>query len=100
MPVAPIPPTVPQVAFGQAASGGGGAAAPHGFAQALQAAVASLDALQAQADAAAQELGSGQVADLATAVIAAEKANLALELAVEVRDRALGAYQQLMQLQM
>ena len=99
MPVAPIAPSVPSVTLAPAA---GGAAAPggQGFATLFGQALGSLNALQGQADTAAQQLGSGQASDIATAVIAAEKANLGLELAVQVRDKAISAYQAIMQLQL
>lgn len=76
----------------------GSSAAPS-FAALLRGALQGLVALQQQASGAAAQLAAGNTADLATAVIDAEKANLSLQLAVEVRNRAIAAYQQLMQMQ-
>ena len=103
MPITPIPPIAPAapavaapVAQGTGASAGAGTG---GFGQMLQQALSGLNSLETGADAAAGQLASGNSADLATAVIAAEKANMALQLAVEVRNRAITAYQQIMQMQ-
>jgi len=82
-----------------AAAGGGAVQAGGGFAQTLGKAVDALNQLEQGASAAAQRLAQGSVADLSVAVIAAEKANLALALAVEVRNKAIASYQQLMQMQ-
>ncbi len=76
-----------------------GAAGAPGFAAVLGRALQSLNSTQLGADAAAQQLAAGNGNDLATAVIAAEKANLSLQLAVEVRNRVVGGFQQLMQMQ-
>ncbi len=100
MPVAPIPPSVPSVTLAPSAAGGPAAGGGQGFASLFGQALGSLGALQNQADAAAQQLGSGQSSDVASAVIAAEKANLGLDLAVQVRDKAISAYQAIMQLQL
>jgi flagellar hook-basal body complex protein FliE len=117
MSVGPIPPTVPSIAgpslsapaaqpaaagsasAPQAGGSAAGSTAGAGFAGVLSQALSGLQGLQAQADASAQQLASGQGQDLAQAVIAAEKANLGLSLAVEVRNRAISAYQQIMQMQ-
>jgi len=97
MPIAPIPPIAPTVATPALTPSGatGGA----GFGQALQQAIAGLNSLETGADTATTALAAGNTADLATAVVAAEKANLGLELAVQVRNRAISAYQQIMQMQ-
>lgn len=98
MPIAPIPPTLPtapSMTASAPASGGGGA----GFGQVLSQALSGLNSLQVGADTAAGQMAAGNTADLATAVIAAEKANLGLQLAVEVRNRVVSAYQSIMQMQ-
>jgi len=97
-PLSPVPPLPPTL--GAAAPAAGSATAPGGFAGVLSQALSGLGSLETQADSAAQQLASGQTSDISTAVIAAEKANLGLSLAVEVRNQAISAYQQLMQLQM
>lgn len=100
MPIAPIPPTVPSVTLAPSATSGSAAGAGQGFGALFNQTLGNLNALQNQADTAAQQLASGQTSDIATAVIAAEKANLGLDLAVQVRDKAISAYQAIMQLQL
>ena len=77
------------------------AAPPAGstFASVFRHAFQAVNGLQLGANTAAQQLAAGGGTDLATAVIAAEKANLSLQLAVEVRNRVVSGYQQLMQMQ-
>ncbi len=87
-----------QTVGGSGASAAGGSSSG-GFASALGNALDSLNQLENGASAAAQGLAQGSNADLSVAVISAEKANLALSLAVEVRNRAIASYQQLMQMQ-
>lgn len=99
MPVAPVLPVAPVAPSLSAAPAAGGAAAGGTFAAALGQALSGLSSLQGQADAAAQQLAGGQAGDVASAVVAASKANLALSLAVQVRNDALSAYQQIMQMQ-
>ncbi len=99
MPIAPIPPTVPSVTLAPAQGLVSASSGEQGFAALFRQALGGLGGLENQAGAAAQQLASGQTSDIATAVIAAEKANLGLELAVQVRDKAVSAYQSIMQLQ-
>ncbi len=100
-PAAPIAPSAP--GLGASAAGtsaaSGSSAGSGGFAGLLSQALSGLASLQTQADTAAQQLATGQSGDIATAVVAAEKANLAMSLAVQVRNQALSAYQQIMQMQ-
>ena len=48
----------------------------------------------------AQQLATGELTDVHTFTVAAEKAALAMELTVAVRDRALSAYQEVMRMQL
>lgn len=92
------PMTATSVTAGSGAGPGGGGRGAS-FASVLGHALSQVNGLQVGADQAAQALAAGGGNDLATAVIAAEKANLSLQLAVTVRNQAIGAYQQLMQMQ-
>ena len=53
-----------------------------------------------EANALAQQLATGELTDVHTFTVAAEKAALAMELTVAVRDRALSAYQEVMRMQL
>ena len=82
------------------ASGAGqtsGAAAP--FASLLSDAVGELGSLESTARGAIDGLMTGSGVDVHEAVIAAEKADMAFELALSVRNKAVAAYQQVMGMQ-
>ncbi len=69
------------------------------FAKFLNNAIQQVDALQQNADAASIGIATGQTQDLHTAMIALEKASLSLSLTVEVRNKVLDAYNQIMRMQ-
>lgn len=69
------------------------------FAKFLDNALQQVDALQKNADAASTALATGQAPDIHTVMIALDKANLALSLTVQVRNKALDAYQEIMRMQ-
>lgn len=62
----------------------------------------ALNAVQEQkeiADGLTQQFITGQISDVHSVTIAAEKASLALELTVAVRNKAIEAYQEIMRIQ-
>jgi flagellar hook-basal body complex protein FliE len=65
----------------------------------FQSMVEQTSALDAQAAQAVTGLLSGQGVDIHAAMIATEKADMAFELALQVRNKAVGAYQQMMGMQ-
>lgn len=69
------------------------------FAEALERAVRSADELQRRADAAAAALADGRTDDVHAVMVAMEEANLALQLAIQVRNRLLESYQELLRMQ-
>jgi flagellar hook-basal body complex protein FliE len=81
-------------AEGDAAPG----AQPGSFLDFLHKAMDSVNQAQVQADQAATALAAGQIQDLSQVTIAAEKAALMLQLTVEVRNKVLDAYQELMRM--
>ncbi|RNC29567.1 MAG: Flagellar hook-basal body complex protein FliE [Candidatus Dichloromethanomonas elyunquensis] len=62
-------------------------------------ALAKLDSTQAEAEQATIDMITGQTDNFHTPVIAVEKANLALGLAVTVRNKVLDAYHEIMRMQ-
>lgn len=66
------------------------------FESSLGAAVASVDQQQRSADEALKLLASGENTDLHGAMIELEKADIALRAMVGVRDKLVGAYEQIM----
>jgi flagellar hook-basal body complex protein FliE len=65
----------------------------------LQSMIGQASALDANAAQAVTGLLSGQGIDIHDAMIATEKADMAFELALQVRNKAVGAYQQMMSMQ-
>ncbi|MGE5392104.1 MAG: flagellar hook-basal body complex protein FliE [Deltaproteobacteria bacterium] len=66
----------------------------------LKGALQEVDDLQKEAAASGQRLALGDEEYLHNTVIAYEKANLALQLTIQVRDKILEAYQEIMRIQM
>jgi flagellar hook-basal body complex protein FliE len=77
-----------------AGSGSGG-----GFAGALTDAIQTLQSTQTTANTAAQQLATGQLSDPTTAIVAVENAQLAMEFASQIANKAVGAVQTVFQTQ-
>lgn len=75
----------------------GGGAAP--FAGLLKSAIGGVQGLENQAAGQVEGLMTGQGVDVHQAMIATEKADLSFEMALAVRNKAVAAYQQVMQMQ-
>ena len=69
------------------------------FGNLVKDAVGEVDSLQSQAQGAVTGLMTGTGVDVHTAMIATEKASMAFELALSVRNKAVQAYQQVMSMQ-
>lgn len=74
-------------------AGLGGATSGAGFAEALDAAVKSVDSRQLEADELMRGLATGENVDLHSTMIALEEANIALRAMGSVRDKVVDAYQ-------
>ncbi len=70
-----------------------------GFGQALTQAISDVDDLQRQAGDATTSLARGEQVNMADTVLAVEKANIALSFTVQIRNKLLEAYQELMRMQ-
>lgn len=81
------------------ATGNGAAKASSDFSQFLTEALQQVDALQKNADVASVGLATGQIQDVHTAMVALEKASLSLSMTVEVRNKVLDAYQEIVRMQ-
>lgn len=88
-----------ETAMKSAGTGEGAQKASADFAKFFNDALSEIDALQSKADSASLELATGQVQDLSEVMVALEKANLSLSLAVTTRDKVLEAYNQIMRMQ-
>ena len=80
-----------------ASSTGAGAGVP--FAGVLQSMVQQTSALDKKASQAVTGLLNGSGVEIHDAMIATQKADMAFELALQVRNKAVGAYQQMMGMQ-
>lgn len=69
------------------------------FADTLAEAVQNVNQLHLQADQKAQELATGKTDDIAGVMIATEKADIALRAMVQVRNKIIDAYHEIMKMQ-
>ncbi len=69
------------------------------FGSALNRALDQLQALQTNADDTAMALAAGEPVELAEVMIAMEKANVGFQLALQVRNKLVEAYQEISRLQ-
>lgn len=70
------------------------------FKDAVKKAIGEVNHLQNQADDAAVKLASGSLEDVHEAMIAMQKAKLALDFTIQVRNKVIEAYQEIMRMQM
>jgi flagellar hook-basal body complex protein FliE len=84
-------------ASGEASAVAGAESAP--FGDLLKSAVGGVDQLQQQAAGAVTGMLAGNGVDIHDAMIATQKADMAFELALAVRNKAVAAYQQVMGMQ-
>lgn len=68
------------------------------FAQYMKTAIQQVEQDQKDADMAGVRLATGQVKDISEVMIASSKAGLSLGLAVQVRNKVLEAYQEIMRM--
>jgi flagellar hook-basal body complex protein FliE len=88
-----------QEALGGATPSAGSGAAPAPFADLLTDAVGQVNQLEDQARTAVNGLMTGSGVDVHQAMIATQKASMAFELALAVRNKAVQAYQQVIGMQ-
>ena len=69
------------------------------FAATLKNAVGEVNKLQKTADVKMQELATGKTDNIPDVMIASEKADIALRLMVQVRNKMIDAYQEIMKMQ-
>ena len=69
------------------------------FADTLKEAVNNVNQMQVDSDHKAQELATGKSDDIAGVMIATEKAEIALRAMVQVRNKIIDAYQDIMKMQ-
>jgi flagellar hook-basal body complex protein FliE len=70
------------------------------FSDILKGALESVNDAQSEADSAVQQVLSGESKDIAETMIALQKADVSLKMMLEVRNKILEAYQEVMRTQM
>lgn len=70
-----------------------------GFKQQIEKAIGNVNHLQSEADQTAVKLASGDIEDVHEAMIAMQKAKLALDFTIQVRNKGIEAYQEIMRMQ-
>jgi flagellar hook-basal body complex protein FliE len=70
------------------------------FSDVLKGALESVNDAQANADSAVKQVLSGETADIAETMVALQKADVSLKMMLEVRNKILEAYQEVMRTQM
>lgn len=74
-------------------------AASQSFASVLKDAIGQVNNSQNDADSMTQQLVNGGNVDLSQVMIASQKANITLQAAVEIRNKVIDAYQEMMRMQ-
>ena len=69
------------------------------FGQIIQQSIAEVNRLQSEADDAVQGLSTGKSKDIHGTLIALEKADISFQLLMQVRNKIIAAYQEIMRLQ-
>lgn len=87
-------PSTPELASGSASGIGGGAAGDTDFMSTLRNAMDQVGELQSEADGKVAQLLTGNGQDVHSTMIAVQKASLAFEMMVQVRNKIVQAYQQ------
>lgn len=78
---------------------GSGEISGKSFADTLNAAIDKVNTLQKDSDKAIQNLATGRTDNVAEVMIASEKADIALKLMMQVRNKIIDAYQEIMKMQ-
>ncbi len=86
----------PQVAYGLGNASG---VKPTSFANQLQQAINEVDGLQSNRDEMVDSMVSGEVSEVHDVMIAAKESQMAFELLLEIRNKLLESYQEIMRMQ-
>jgi flagellar hook-basal body complex protein FliE len=77
-----------------------GRAAPSSFSDLLSSSIGTVEQATRNADYAAQQFLSGENEDLHTVAIAEQRAEITSDLFIQVRNKAISAYQEIMKMQL
>ncbi len=76
-----------------------GGSSTESFQKMLSDAVGSLNKMEAEADSSTAKLAAGEPVELHEVLLATERASLAFQLAMQVRNKIIDAYQEVMRMQ-
>ena len=93
--IAPLASTIAVIPSAGASASSGGT-----FQQVLQSTIGTIEGLNKDAGAAVQNFLSGKNEDLHTTVLATQQAEMAFQLGLQVRNKVVSAYQEIMKLQL
>ena len=93
-PIGSVGPLVENAAPSTSTQSSGG-----GFGQMLTDSISKLDHAQASADQQVQDLATGSASDLSTVVMSVEQASLEVQLASQIRNKAVDAYNDIFRMQ-
>jgi flagellar hook-basal body complex protein FliE len=99
MPIDPITSSLAGIASPTTGGAAGAAKGGDSFGKSLVDAVQSLDRIQQEADSTSGQLAAGEPIDLHEVMIAQDKASLGMQFAVQVRNKMVEAYQEVMRMQ-
>lgn len=97
-PLSPLSPVSGTVKPGQ--GGVGGAEGDLNFGDLLKQAMQEVNQVSAQAEGEARNLMTGESADMHTAMLAVQKADLSFQMMMAVRSKLIDAYREVMRMQM
>jgi flagellar hook-basal body complex protein FliE len=96
---APVSNIVP-IAIPDSLTPSGGASSSSSFSSILKDTISSLQSTQKDADSAVQKFLTGENDDIHTTVLATQRAEMAFELGLQVRNKVVSAYQEVMKMQL
>jgi flagellar hook-basal body complex protein FliE len=79
---------------------GSGSSTAASFANVLKDKLSSLNAQQVDSGKASQDMATGRVDDVAQTMLRIEQANVSLQMATQVRNKVIDAYQEVLRMQM
>lgn len=94
------PATLPQISQIPLAAATGSAVAPSDFGQVLNSAINQVEQTSRTANDAVGKFLSGEEGELHTTVLATQKADLQFDMFMQVRNKVIGAYQEIMRMQL
>jgi flagellar hook-basal body complex protein FliE len=98
MPISSIGGGLPSITTGLPSSGGGPKSAGADFGSALKQAVGALDQLGQKADSSSLALAKGDPIDVHEVMLNTEQASLGFSMALQVRNKLVDAYQEVMRM--